>query len=271
MRDGFPQARLACLLLSLVLQARCWSQDTIPAKPTEPFATWINTAPPGIKRLIDIGQVTFEIDDQELIQRKKQGLTRFRFDYRYRYRFSNSITKPQSSDDGPRITVAASIFVSDIQCSHRVVVGSTFKPESPWKSKLLQHEFDHVSISTDPRLKVLLKLALGADMQFEILAQEIQSQENQTLAQHIENQIATRMKHRVSEIERVTQAFNDRFDKESRNGSESIRQREELFVDFFAPESLQKLDFQSSEILSQYAKAIAKSTWKEHYLLNAPD
>jgi hypothetical protein len=117
----------------------------------------------------------------------------------------------------------------------------------------------------------LLKLALGADMQFEILAQEIQSQENQTLDQHIENQIATRMKHRASEIERVTQAFNDRFDKESRNGSESIRQREELFVDFFAPESLQKLDFQSSEILSQYTKAIAKSPWKEHYLLNAPD
>jgi hypothetical protein len=270
MRNGISTARLCFFICSLILHGTCWPQDRSASQFKEPFASWIDTAPPGIKRLIDIGQVTFETDDLELTQRNKQGLTLFRFDYRYRYRFSTSIAKPQDGSDIPRILVSASIFVSDITWSHRVIVGSNFKPELPGRSRLLQHEFDHVSISTDPRLKVLLQLTLGAAMRFEIPEHEIPPRENQTLAQRIDDQIASRMKERVLEIERVTQSFNDRFDKESNSGSQTITKRDALFCDFFSTDSLSKLDFQFHEIFRQYDKSISKAPWQEHYLLNTP-
>jgi hypothetical protein len=272
MHPGFILARLCFLHLCLFGHAHSWCQAPPPPQIQERFVSWIDTAPPGIKRLIDLGRVTFEIDDQELKSRKKQGLTRFLFNYRYRYRyrFVNAAPLPQSNAEESMIAVVVSIYVSDIQWSHRVIVGSSFNPDSPWKSRLLQHEFDHVSISTDPRLKVLLSLALGAPMKFEITAQGASTQENETLAQRLEEQISTRIKQRASQIERITQSHNDRFDMESNNGSRSITERGSIFADFFSAEAIGKSDLLSPELLGQYSKAIDKTDWKEHYLLNEP-
>lgn len=248
-----------------VLSCICWAQ----AQPQsgDRFATWVDSAPPGIKRLIDLGQVRLETDDAQLAARKKQGLTIFRFDYRYRYRFLSS---DSGKSDPSTFAFSAKILVTEILLAHRIVVGSAFEPESPWKSRLLQHEFDHVSISTDPRLRVLLKQVLGAPMKFELPREAPADQTAATLEQRIESQVATLMKERVQEIERITQAFNDHFDRESNSGARAIHTREEFFRDFFTAESLMKLDFKFPETLDAFSKSIAKSEWKEHYLLNLP-
>ena len=113
----------------------------------ERFAQWIESAPPGIQRLIDVGQVRFETNDQELAAHKKQGLTKFNFHYDYRYR----LTKVHRIESNPSVlAVTANIQLAEIGWTHHVVLMKSYQPAEPWKSRLLQHEFDHVSISTDP-------------------------------------------------------------------------------------------------------------------------
>jgi hypothetical protein len=269
--------RPALGFLSLCLGCSIWAQE--PAKdqppPRDRFAQWVEQSPPGIKRLIDIGQVTFEFNDQELTERQKQGLTKFRFAYQYRYRFANNTPILQKLADPPTIAVAANVIIPDVQWTHRVFVRTNFQPEYPWKSKLLQHEFDHVSISTDPRLKILLKMVLAAPLRFEIPADPPPQPSNnepstQSLNQRIDQKVAELMQERVSEIERITQALNDRFDRESNDGAGSIARRESFFSEFYSPETLAKLDFKFPMILDEYSKAISKAAWEEHYSWNTP-
>jgi hypothetical protein len=78
------------------------------------------------------------------------------------------------------------------------------------------------------------------------------------------------MDQRAKEIERITQLLNDRFDRESKDGIQTIGARETFFADFFSPETLRKLDFQFPKLLDPYASACRRAPWKEHYTLNAP-
>lgn len=241
----------------------------------DPLEEWIASAPPGIQRLIDLGQVTLGIDDQELETRKKQGLTKFRFDYRYRYRFNHQEIPARSSGDPTELAIAATILLSEVKLTHKVLVGSKFKPEQPWKSRLLQHEFDHVSISTDPRLRILLRQVLGAPMKFQLAQNPPDTEASGVpsaapLEKRVDQQISQFMTQRVQEIERITQALNDRFDRESNNGAGRISQREEFFSSYYTAETLIELNFKYPEILEQYAKQIAKANWKEHYAWNTP-
>jgi hypothetical protein len=242
----------------------------------ERFAHWIEIAPPGIQRLIDAGQVRFEANDQELAERKKQGLTKFKFHYDYRYRLTQVTRIPAANSKPSSLAVSANIQLAEIGWTHEVILMKSFQPAEPWKSRLIQHEFDHVSISTDPRLRILAKDCLGARIQFELPsappAQETkESQPAEPLATRINHQIQILMQQRAKEIERITQALNDRFDRESKDGIQYLSARETFFADFFSPETLRKLDFQFPTLLEDYASACRRAAWKEHYTLNTPD
>lgn len=242
-----------------------WAQDST----NERYARWIELAPPGIKRLIDIGEVSFESDDRQLAERKKQGLAKFNFDYQYRYQFITTSRGFAKDSQNPVLNVSAKIQLTNLKLAHQVFILSTFDQKDPWKSRLLQHEFDHVSISTDPRLKILLKLCLGAPLKIQIPL-ETEDPQAQPLNTRIDQEIHRTMKERVKEIERITQALNDQFDKESYDGVGNISERDGFFSEFFTVETLKKLDFKSPLAFDEYAAAISKSPWKEHYSLNAP-
>ena len=265
--------RCACLtsILPLLCIQACSAQDSS----KERFAHWIEQAPPGIKRLIDIGQVTFDTNDPLLADNHKQGLTRFQFEYQYRYRFNEPASLGPNNRQSQNLTVSVNIQVSEVKLLHQVILKTNYQPEKPWTSRLLQHEFDHVSISTDPRLRILLKKCLGAPLRFEIPAQPptdplAQDPSALPLGKRIARKIQELMDQRVKELERITQALNDRFDRESAQGAESITARDSFFSDFFTRDQLQKSEFKFPEILDDYAKSIAKADWQEHYRWNAP-
>lgn len=254
----------ACLWM--LLPSLVWAQDSL----KERHSRWIESAPPGIKRLIDLGDVSFEADDRELAARKKQGLAKFTFDYQYRYRIIGTRRTVARDSQEPIVVVFAKIQLTDLKLAHRVFILSTFDPKDPWKSPLLQHEFDHVSISTDPRLRSLLKNYLGTPLEIQLPQETPDDPDPKPLDIRIDQEIQRTLQNRVKEIERITQSLNDLFDKESSDGVRSIAQRERFFSDFFTVETLKKLDFKSPEIFEEYTKVISKSQWQEHYSLNAP-
>ncbi|MFM9061669.1 MAG: hypothetical protein ACKOOI_01340 [Pirellula sp.] len=254
-----------CCCLCLLLPTLSWAQDS----GNERYARWIESAPPGIKRLIEIGEVSFETDDRQLAAHKKQGLAKFTFDYQYRYRLIATSHGVHEDTQEPVLNVSAKIQLTNLKLAHRVFILSTFDQKDPWKSRLLQHEFDHVSISTDPRLNTLLKICLGAPLKIQIPL-ETEESETRPLSTRIDEQIHRTMQQRVKEIERITQALNDQFDKESSDGVRNISERERFFSEFFTVETLKRLEFKSPSIFEEYNKAISKSPWQVHYSLNTP-
>lgn len=256
---------LTRVCLWLLLTTLSWAQDSA----DERYARWVESAPPGIKRLIEIGEVSFETDDRQLAARKKHGLAKFTFDYQYRYRLIATSLGIHEDTKESVLHVAARIQLTNLKLAHRVFILSTFDQKDPWKSRLLQHEFDHVSISTDPRLKILLKLCLGETLKIQIPT-ETDKSETRPLSTRIDQEIHRTMQQRVQEIERITQALNDQFDKESSDGVRNISERERFFSEFFTVETLKRLEFKSSSIYGEYTKAISTSQWQEHYSLNTP-
>jgi len=268
---------------------------------TARFAAWVADAPPGIQRLIELGRVTFQCDDAALAKAKKVGLTRFevRGDYRYRYmttavRLETAGPDAEKSDaeklnaeksEGQErrqayvTDVSVRIFWTDVQMTHEVVLGTDFRPESPWKSPLVQHEFDHVSSSTDPRLRVLVKEYLGAPLRFEhrwevgasdgSRAQGIGGRVDRLVAGEIEQSIRDRLAGRIKEVERVIQLHYDWLDRKTGHGRRGLEDRESFFAPFYMPKTLEEMEFKEFEDSAIAKKLQTEVKWKEHYAWNA--
>lgn len=262
----------------------------------ERFAAWVADAPPGIQRLIEVGRVTFKCDDQALAKARKVGLTRFevRGDYRFRYmttavRFEPGKPqpgKPQPEELQPEeqrqeyvTDVSVRVFWADVQMTHEVVLGTDFRPESPWKSPLVQHEFDHVSTSTDPRLRILVKEYLGAPLRFEhrweadasegspVRASE--GRVDRRVAGQIEQSIRDRLAGRIKEVERVIQRHYDWLDRATGHGRRVLEERELFFAPFYMPKTLEEMEFREFEDSAIAKKLQAEVKWREHYQWNA--
>lgn len=260
------------------------------------FAAWVAEAPPGIQRLIELGRVTFKCDDQALAKAKKVGLTRFevRGDYRYRYMTTavrletaepetEKSVKEKSETEERRqeyvTDVMVRIFWTDVQMTHEVVLGTDFRPEYPWKSPLVQHEFDHVSSSTDPRLRVLVKEYLGAALRFEhrwqvdtsdgSRVQGIGGRVDRMVAGDIEQSIRDRLAGRIKEIERVIQLHYDWLDRKTGHGRRGLEDRELFFASFYMPKTLEEMEFKEIEDSAIAKKLQGEVKWKEHYQWNA--
>lgn len=218
------------------------------------FATWIAEAPAGPRRLIELGEVTFQIDDKALARAKKIGLTRFhvRGDYRYRYMTTPPKFDPQSNEFSTLVSVKVSW--TDIEMTHEIIFPSDFQPEEPWKSPLVQHEFDHVSCSTDPRLRIVIKESFGAPFRFEHrwTPDENSPPSNsgtsrsilaKSTIEEIEQKIRDTLTQRIKEIERIIQLHYDRLDEKTRSGRNSITDRLDFFEPFYSLKTLEEMEF----------------------------
>lgn len=299
----FLPCRLGICLLWMLLwlgiaQAGIWAQESanesistekrgdVAVAAAERFSGWIADAPPGIQRLIEAGRVTFTSDDQALAKAKKVGLTRFqvRGDYRYRYmttavRLDPVPPEPEVTHQDYVVGVSVRIFWTDVQMTHEVVLGSDFRPEFPWKSPLMQHEFDHVSTSTDPRLQLLVKEYLGAPLRFEYRwaagntegaqVEGTSGRVDRKIAGEIEQSIRDRLAGRIKEVERIIQKHYDWLDQKTGHGRRGIDDRESFFAPFFMPETLEGMEFKEIEDSAIAKKLQAEVKWKEHYQWNS--
>ena len=142
-------------------------------------------------------------------------------------------------------------------------------PEDPWKSKLINHEFDHVSISTDPRMQALLKRILALPIRFRLPLDNLaQSPLAPIYKPEIEKKIQSEVRARVVELERIIQAHYDLLDQTSDHGNRDIADRMEMFSTFFTPDTLEKMGFGFPEQAKETAKASQRINWKEHYPWN---
>jgi len=98
-----------------------------------------------------------EFYDPKVIQRSFAGETAFEFQYTYD---SRSSWKRKQVDSKPAIEVSVKYENIKIQRTHKMTLPQILIGDEIYSHHLTRHEFDHVRLSTDPRLDPLLTTML---------------------------------------------------------------------------------------------------------------
>ena len=229
---------------------------------------WLASAPGGLKQLCQTGQVRIGIDDDRLRRARKQAMTLFRIraDFRYQYTQSNPSIDP---DDESQLqcVVDAKIRVPEVVLEHDILFRSGFEPHNPWSDPLVLHEFDHVSISTDPRLRKLLKKLLN-----ERIRCTVRWPRSEALTQaRVHEAINAEMNAQIKELERLVQTQYDALDRVSRDGRVGIEDREQFFLNLYTLEAMRECGFLYLDTARSLAQDRPSKEVRGHYaLLTAP-
>ena len=113
--------------------------------------------PEELAALIKRGTVSFEFYDPQVTVRSFKGETRF--EYRYSFQ-SKSDWKRTVQDGKPAIEIKIDYREIDLEMDHLVSLPQDMIGDDFFQRALTLHEFDHVRISSDPRLPALLKSML---------------------------------------------------------------------------------------------------------------
>jgi hypothetical protein len=224
---------------------------------------WIQSAPPAILRLIDKGRVRLSVDDDRLRAANKQALTYFRFDVDYRYRFDIREILAVSGDPSRRRgTVVARLRLQEVGLEHTVVLPSRFQPSQPWEAPLIQHEFDHVSISTDPRFLKIAKEVFLQPIRFPAEWSKAQGPDKDIIDQRIKEEVSAR----ITELERIVQSNYDALDRISKDGQANLPDRSRFFLSLFSGQQLEEVAFKYLDSIRIPAQDTAKREVLDHYL-----
>jgi hypothetical protein len=228
---------------------------------------WIADAPGEFVRLIDAGNVRIEVDDETVRKSGKSALTVFKFDVDYNVRFRFQTLGFDRDTDTWSLRILAWFEQNKLTIEHKVCISSRFTPIAPWETKLLQHEFDHVAVSTDPRLLKIVKRALQERRNWtETLVQVRAPTEDDVRKLAMDKYTFV-----VRELEQLVQSQYDSLDKISDQGRQEIDTRVEYFWNLYTVEGLEKCHFEVDDGLRKFIKdklsaPATKEKVESHYL-----
>jgi hypothetical protein len=196
----------------------------------------IQSAPGAFARLIDAGQVTLTTNDAMLRRYEKSALTVFLFKTQHRmvYRYQ----RVSNDDEGnQRFRVSCSFRNPQFSMSHTIVMPSGFRTTDAWKSTLLKHEFDHVALTTDPRVEKIARVILWqSDQWIETIPAGLRIDELQ-----IETVAEQRFADRRDNFEKSLQNVYDQLDDVSRMGQSAIPNRKEFLKLVYGVDNLERI------------------------------
>ncbi len=224
-------------------------------------AELIASAPSEYRRFIERGKVSFRHDDKKLKAMGKAGLTEFHFDIKQTFNCRLNSTR-SGNKKAKRISVSITDFSYEI--SHTVIVLSQKTVANAWEDKILKHEFDHVAISTDPRVAQLVRSQVGTSFTFVVATEspQVELTENQVLAK-----VREELDKRRDKIQECVQSNYDLLDSVSTAGTRAIQDRNKFFEQLYLRDNLLKCGLELNEDLK---KLIASAKYKKiagHYVL----
>ena len=107
--------------------------------------------PEQLKKLLKAGRVTFEVGPRkDSADPRIIGETRYEVSYRYKSKAKWSLAEDAQGARG----LVINVVFSSIQWNPKHVIWLRDQPEFDvfWENSVLLHEFDHLRISTDPRM-----------------------------------------------------------------------------------------------------------------------
>ena len=227
---------------------------------------WIADAPGEIVRLIGLGNVRIEIDDEALKASNKLALTAFQLKVTYDARIRYDWISQGNQNQPWKARIIANVPKPRILLEHQVIIPSTFQPADPWESALMKHEFDHVAISTDPRLLKIMERVFKRKWVFT----EEWDQPSRPTEADVQSRVEQLLAGEVKNCEHLIQQQYDWLDLQSVSGSQTLESRMSFFEELYSFQGLERCSFARRDLVKEHLKRIPPAeSLKElerHYL-----
>ena len=232
-----------------------------------PVHPWIAKAPGEFMRLIDRGNVSITVDDQRIRKAGKTALTLFHFVIDYDLRFRHQLLGFDEKSKTWQAKITSWMDQPKVRLEHTICFQSNFTPNSPWESRLVKHEFDHVAISSDPRLLKIIKRILEQRKQWTARWNQVEAPTEADIKKSILDNVV----EEVKSFEQMVQSQYDYLDKESSQGVSTIENRSNFFQSLYTLEGLERCKFEMEKTTKAYIKdkltgAAVDKEVKDHYL-----
>ncbi|MDM4016646.1 hypothetical protein [Roseiconus lacunae] len=157
-----------------------------PTDAVEILLTELPPPPPPIKRLIDQGDVRLITGGEAQTTMtafpgggRLAGETRFKFKYRYhsnaRWRVIDDRSTSETNPTGRSVRIAMNLRNVRLTQSHDVWLRSPPTAERFWDAAIVKHEFDHVAISSHPKIEQLFRDRLKRLRNFIVPLSDVQN------------------------------------------------------------------------------------------------
>ena len=183
------------------------------------------------------GRVTYDSYDPATERLEHTGQTHYRLQHHRNYTYQARVRADRAGR-----TLVLSVRSKDVEVwvEHTVRLPRGHDPEAePWYKALLEHERDHVAVSTDERPRLLLRELLARP---ETLTRPLApgSTPDRALAEAMVTEAA---KSYQDAVDRLILDNYKRLDDLTDHGSRPIPDRARFFEDLYAPEELARLGF----------------------------
>jgi len=264
LRNGNGCVQLAAFFLFIACPNRADAQ-------TDVSHPWLATAPGEFIRLIDNGNVQILVDDERVQKARKSALTVFRFDIQNEFKYRHQMLGYDEKLQAWQAKIVAWMDQPKFKLEHNIFFRSTFSPTLPWESKLLRHEFDHVAISTDPRLLKIIKRTLQQRHQWIATWQQASAPTDADIRKNI----VDTFQEEVKALEKLVQSQYDYLDQESNQGVLAIKARTDFFKGLYTLDGLGRCHYQLDKSMQDFVKEKLSSPANDkevegHYLFLAP-
>lgn len=204
----------------------------------------IESAPPEFQSLIKAGNVRLVLHEPSASDLGIHGYTKFEYTVTTRFRMKCSWRLRQGAW---QVTIKPTMQAVVVQFTHHVTVPKTLDGDLFWTKRLVRHEFDHVAVSSDPKLKLLIAQLLRRLPVITRTADAGTSMTEAYCREIVNEEIAKRREA----VGKLVQANHDLLDKVTRHGMARLPDREAFFNRLYSRENLEEAGFPySKELLS---------------------
>lgn len=199
---------------------------------------------------------------------KRNGLTKFMYEWKRSFRYNYSC---RTLNGKTLVTIKVKAQI-DPTISHRILMPSEGKGH-PWHARLLDHEYDHVAVSSDDRVVKLLKNLVS---NFVIKGVQVSSRDKIT-KEFIDARINDQLGKYENAVEEAVRSNYILLDKITIRGKKAIPDRDLFFSQLYGRANLQRHKFayleRAGSLLDskEYAKANVSHDEPEYLSCDIPD
>lgn len=225
MRATFLLTTPSLLFAALTIFARLAAGQQ-PARPPE--------APETLAPLVQAGRITWELYDEKPDDLSYDGETHFEIKLDYKFRTQ---LRPARLNGSVVQQVSVAFFSIKATVENRVRLPRTQLEKGFWQSQLVLHEMQHVQITSDPRVPLLVKSLLQRGSKLNFPA-------NTTLSEsHIKDEIATQVNAVAKIVSDLVQANNDLLDQLTQHGTALLDGDPQFFRRLYTESNLKDQQF----------------------------
>ena len=239
------------LILSIVLAGRI---------PVLALAEEIPSASAEIQAMIDAGQVKLEFYNPQTNPRRFVGETKY--DYNFRHTFQAEYEPVRVRGRTTSVNVRLTNVSVTAQHTHTVHLPESRRGPGLWDDPLTLHEFDHVSLSIDPRIEKLLEAVLQAEDQASFTLPPGQ----EVTATWVNQEIDKFLSARGHAVYTVVTYNNRRLDQITEHGTKPIPNRESYFQRLYTKPNLDEAGFSLTGEVLEFLKSEPYQMIEPRYL-----